>query len=108
MALRARRLGRFPRAAEAARAEGRYIGIGLANYVEGTGRGPFEPVTVRIGPSGRIHVATGAAAMGQGTKTMLAQVVAEQLGGDSSKVVVDRRHRPGSRWASAASTAGRR
>ena len=68
--------------------QGRRIGIGLAVYVEGTGRGPFEPVQVRVAENGRIHVATGAAAMGQSTKTMLAQVVAEQLGGDMSNVVV--------------------
>jgi aerobic carbon-monoxide dehydrogenase large subunit len=73
---------------EAARREGRHIGLGLANYVEGTGRGPFEHVSVRVEPSGRIYVATGAAAMGQGTATMLAQIVAEQLGGDMSRVVV--------------------
>ena len=71
-----------------ARQHGRYIGIGVANFVEGTGRGPFEPVTVRIGPSGKIHVFTGAAAMGQSTKTMLAQIVAEQLGGDLANVTV--------------------
>jgi aerobic carbon-monoxide dehydrogenase large subunit len=71
-----------------ARKEGRYLGIGMANYVEGTGRGPFEPVSVRIGENGRIHVASGAAAMGQSTKTMLAQVVAEQLGCDMNNVSV--------------------
>ena len=73
---------------QAARAEGRYIGIGLANYVKGTGRGPFEAVTVRIGPSGRIHVYSGATAIGQGTHTMFAQIVAEQLGGDIENVTV--------------------
>jgi carbon-monoxide dehydrogenase large subunit len=72
----------------AARREGRYIGIGVANFVEGTGRGPFEPVTVRIGPSGKVHVYTGAAAMGQGIRTALAQVVAEQLGGDLANITV--------------------
>ncbi len=71
-----------------ARAEGRMIGIGLANSVEGTGRGPYEQVSVRISSSGMVHVATGAAAMGQGTKTMLAQVVAEQLGRDIERIVV--------------------
>ena len=70
------------------RAEGRYLGIGLANFVEGTGRGPYETVTVGISPSGNILVATGATAMGQSTQTMLAQVVAEQLGGDLSLVSV--------------------
>jgi len=71
-----------------ARREGRYLGIGLANYVEATGRGPYEPASVRIAPNGKIHVATGASAMGQSTKTMLAQIVAEQLGGAMDQVVV--------------------
>jgi carbon-monoxide dehydrogenase large subunit len=53
-----------------------------------TGRGPFEPATVRINASGKVHVATSAVAMGQGTKTMLAQIVAEQLGGDMTNIVV--------------------
>lgn len=71
-----------------ARAQGRYLGIGLANFVKGTGRGPFEAVTVRVGPSGKVHVYTGAAAMGQGTRSMLAQVVAAELGGDVANVTV--------------------
>jgi carbon-monoxide dehydrogenase large subunit len=78
----------FPERRRAARAQGRWLGIGLANFVKGTGRGPFEVVTVRIGASGRVHVYTGAAAMGQGTHTMLAQIVAEQLGGDLACVSV--------------------
>jgi carbon-monoxide dehydrogenase large subunit len=63
----------------AARAQGRYIGIGLVNYVEATGRGPFESVSIRISPSGEIIAATGATAQGQGVKTMIAQVVADAL-----------------------------
>jgi carbon-monoxide dehydrogenase large subunit len=78
----------FPARQAAARAQGRYIGIGLANYCKGTGRGPFESATVRIAPSGKVHVYTGASAMGQGTRTMLAQVVAEQLGGALDNVTV--------------------
>jgi len=60
----------------------------MANFVKKTGQGPFESVTVRIGPSGRVLVYTGGTAIGQGTKTMLAQVVAEQLGGDMSNIDV--------------------
>jgi carbon-monoxide dehydrogenase large subunit len=70
----------FPARQEKGRREGRWIGIGLANYVEATGRGPFESVSLRIGPSGAIFVATGASAQGQGTKTMLAQLAAESFG----------------------------
>ena len=78
----------FPARQEKALKEGRYIGVGIANYVKGTGRGPFETVTVRIGPSGKIMVYSGAAAMGQSTHTMLTQIVAEHLGGDMSNVDV--------------------
>ncbi len=78
----------FPARQAAARAEGRHLGIGIGNYVKGTGRGPFEAVTVRIGTSGRIHVATGGSAIGQGTRSMLSRVVAGQLGGDPANIEV--------------------
>ena len=73
---------------EDARADGRYLGMGISFGVKGTGRGPFETATVRIGTSGKISVYTGAAPMGQSTHTMMAQVVAEQLGGDMSNIDV--------------------
>ena len=60
--------------------EGRLIGIGLAHAMKGTGRGPFESGVVRVAPSGRVTVFTGAAAMGQGLKTALAQICARELG----------------------------
>jgi aerobic carbon-monoxide dehydrogenase large subunit len=62
-----------------ARAEGRHIGIGIGNGMKGTGRGPFESGIVRVGRSGRISVYTGAMPMGQGIKTALAQICAEQF-----------------------------
>jgi carbon-monoxide dehydrogenase large subunit len=65
---------------QAARAAGRYLGIGIANYVEATGLGPFEGATVRIGPSGRIFLHTGASPQGQGHRTALAQICAEKFG----------------------------
>jgi carbon-monoxide dehydrogenase large subunit len=64
----------------AARAQGRYRGIGIANYVEGTGLGPFEGVSVRVLPNGKVAVATGATAQGQGTHTALSQIVADEVG----------------------------
>ncbi len=78
----------FPARQKSARAEGRYVGIGIANYVEGTGLGPFEGVTVRILPSGRVAVTTGAATQGQGTHTMLAQIVADHLGARIEDIVL--------------------
>ncbi|MEW6454842.1 MAG: xanthine dehydrogenase family protein molybdopterin-binding subunit [Pseudomonadota bacterium] len=58
----------------------RFIGIGIANYVEGTGLGPFEGVTVRVMTNGKVAVATGATNQGQGTRTTLSQIVADQIG----------------------------
>ena len=59
----------LPRRQAQARAEGRYIGIGLAHGIKGTGRGPFEFGNVRISPTSRVTVSTGAAPMGQGLAT---------------------------------------
>jgi carbon-monoxide dehydrogenase large subunit len=70
----------FPLRRSKARAEGRHLGVGLANYVEGTGLGPFEGVTVRVLPNGKVAVATGATAQGQGTRTTLSQIVADEVG----------------------------
>ena len=72
--------GEFSGRQAAARKEGRYLGIGIANYVEGTGRGPFESAIVRIKPSGKIVIYTGATDQGQGLKTALAQVCSAQTG----------------------------
>jgi len=72
--------GSFRARQSRARAEGRYLGIGIGNYVEGTGLGPFEGVTVRVLPNGRVAVATGATSQGQGTRTTLSQIVADRIG----------------------------
>jgi aerobic carbon-monoxide dehydrogenase large subunit len=55
------------------------IGVGYALYTEGTGVGPFESSHVRIEPSGRVSVLTGASTQGQGHRTTLAQIAAEAL-----------------------------
>ena len=65
---------------EAALLEGKYLGFGLANYVEGTGRGPFESAVVRIGASGIVMIETGATSQGQGIETALAQIAAGEIG----------------------------
>ncbi len=67
---------------------GRYLGLGIGNGVKGTGRGPFELGIVRIGRSGRISVYTGAMPMGQGIKTALAQICAEQFGVAPANITV--------------------
>lgn len=70
----------FPERQKAALAEGRYIGIGMANAVKGTGRGPFESGSVRVNQDGSVSVFTGAVAMGQGIATALSQICADELG----------------------------
>ena len=79
LALDAIGYGDFAARQDRARRDGRYLGVGLGNGMKGTGRGPFESGIVRIGRSGRISVYTGAMPMGQGIKTALAQICAEQF-----------------------------
>jgi carbon-monoxide dehydrogenase large subunit len=62
-----------------AEAGGRRLGVGVAMFIEATGRGPFETARVRLTPTGRIMVHTGAASAGQGHETTLAQVAADAL-----------------------------
>lgn len=78
----------FRRRQAAAWDAGRYIGLGVVLYVEDTGLGPYEGVTVRVEPNGRVVVMTGAAPQGQGHHTFLAQVVADSLGVDFADVQV--------------------
>jgi len=72
----------------AARADGRYLGLGIGCYVEGTGVGPFESAMVRIDPSGKIFVSGGACPQGQGMETIFAQVVADAWSVDPEDVVI--------------------
>jgi aerobic carbon-monoxide dehydrogenase large subunit len=68
--------------------DGRYLGLGIGCYVEGTGVGPFESATVRIDPSGKIFVSSGACPQGQGMETIFAQVVADAWSVDPDDVVM--------------------
>lgn len=62
------------------RAEGRYVGIGIAPFVETTGVGPYEGARVTVETDGKVSVATGVGTQGQGHFTSFAQIVADQLG----------------------------
>jgi carbon-monoxide dehydrogenase large subunit len=80
---------RHIQAAERARGnEGRLLGIGLAAYVMLSGLGPHESSLLRVDPSGKIALVTGASPHGQGTATALAQIVADELGIDPGDVRV--------------------
>ncbi|MFB6299729.1 MAG: xanthine dehydrogenase family protein molybdopterin-binding subunit [Halobacteriales archaeon] len=74
---------------ERLRSDGRYLGIGLANYVESAGtKGLFESGQVRVHPSGGVTVFAGTHSHGQGHGTTYAQIVADELGVDYENVEV--------------------
>jgi aerobic carbon-monoxide dehydrogenase large subunit len=72
----------------AGRKQGKYYGIGMSTYVEicaigpsaATPAGGWESGTVRIEPTGKVTVLTGASPHGQGQETTFAQLVADQFG----------------------------
>lgn len=70
------------------RAEGRYLGVGIGCYVEGTGVGSFEGAKVEIDASGRIIIATGATAHGQAHETVYSQIAADLWSVDPSRILL--------------------
>ena len=70
------------------RAQGRYLGIGVVNYVEATATVPNESVSVRVAADGHVTVVTGAAPQGQGHVTMLSNLVGRLLGIDPETIDV--------------------
>ena len=81
-------LDEFRKKQSVARANGRYLGLGLGCYVEGTGVGPFEGATIRIDPTGKVYLAGGACSQGQGMETIFSQIVADAWKVDPKDVVV--------------------
>jgi carbon-monoxide dehydrogenase large subunit len=69
-------------------ADGKKVGLGIVSYVEGTGIGPYEGSRVQVQASGRVSVVTGVGTQGQGHMTSFAQIVADQLGIDPTKIDV--------------------
>ena len=82
-------------------ANGKYLGLGLASYVEICGLGPsqvagaigfqgglWESAIVRFHPTGKVHVFIGASPHGQGEETTFAQIVASEIGVDTDDVKV--------------------
>lgn len=62
--------------------QGKYAGIGIVTYVEGTGIGPYEGARITVETNGKVNLATGVGTQGQGHFTVFAQIVADQLGVD--------------------------
>jgi carbon-monoxide dehydrogenase large subunit len=70
------------------RSQGRLMGIGISSYAEICALGPsaavpaggWESATVRVEPSGKVTVLTGASPHGQGEETTFAQLAADFFG----------------------------
>jgi carbon-monoxide dehydrogenase large subunit len=74
---------------EKTRKPGRLVGVGISCFNEDTCLAPFEGANVRVFPSGKVVVTSGAGAQGQGVRTILAQIAAEQLGVKVEDVLVE-------------------
>jgi aerobic carbon-monoxide dehydrogenase large subunit len=84
-----------------ARAQGRHLGLGLATFCERTGYGTpafaargmevtpgWETVEMTMDPSGWIEARIGASPHGQGLRTTLAQIIADELGTSPDRVKI--------------------
>ena len=84
-----------------ARAQGRHLGLGLATFCERTGYGTpafaargmevtpgWETVEMTMDPSGWIEARIGASPHGQGLRTTLAQIIADELGTSPERVKI--------------------
>lgn len=67
-------------AIDARRAAGDAVGLGLAVFVEKSGLGPSDGVRLSVDATGGVELVTGAASVGQGVETALAQIAADGLG----------------------------
>src|SRR5882672_4343538 len=78
---------------EAARKQGKLIGVGFSTYIEacsiapskvvgslGAQAGLYESGIVRVHPTGKVTVLTGSHSHGQGHETTFSQLVADELG----------------------------
>jgi carbon-monoxide dehydrogenase large subunit len=78
----------FPKLQEAARKEGRFIGLGIGQELTPEGcsmprstlLGGWDGCTVRVNPSGQVTILTGVTSPGSGNETAIAQIVADELG----------------------------
>jgi carbon-monoxide dehydrogenase large subunit len=66
----------------------RYLGIGIAFYMEGTGVGSFEGARVQIDSSGKLLVSVGASGHGQGHETVFSQIAADLWGLNPKDITV--------------------
>jgi len=94
-------MGQFRARQQAARAEGRWLGLGMSVFAERTGPGTpvfaarrmvitpgFERVELVMDPSGSLEARIGSSPHGQGLKTTLAQLIADETGVGPDKIRV--------------------
>ena len=74
---------------EQRREAGEQIGVGVAMFMEKSGLGPWETGAVEVDPDGLVRVRSGCSSVGQGIRTVLAQIVAERLQLDHTRVRVE-------------------
>jgi carbon-monoxide dehydrogenase large subunit len=74
----------------AARAAGRYLGVGTSSYIEPTAAGGgyygTEGATIRIEPSGKVNVYVAGGSAGNSVETTVVQLTADALGVDIADV----------------------
>jgi carbon-monoxide dehydrogenase large subunit len=101
MAVAAIDLPAFRARQQQARAQGRYLGIGFATFSERTGYGSpafaargmeitpgWETAVLTVDPSGFIEARIGASPHGQGLRTTLAQIIADEIGVEPQTIKV--------------------
>ena len=94
-------IAQFRARQQAARAEGRWLGLGISVFAERTGPGTpafaarrmvitpgFERVELVMDPSGSLEARIGSSPHGQGLKTALAQLIADETGVAPDKIRV--------------------
>jgi aerobic carbon-monoxide dehydrogenase large subunit len=92
----------FKQEQEAARARGKYLGLGISTYVEicgiaptawitseGWGAGLWESSNVKVHLTGKVVVTTGSMPHGQGIETSFAQIVSDELGVPYDDIVIE-------------------
>lgn len=78
----------------AARQQGRYLGLGIATYIEPTGAAGSIPTMtgelaqVRIEPTGKVTATMSTHSQGHGTATTMAQIFADRIGAPYEDVTV--------------------
>ena len=80
LALRLADAAGFAAREQDAKARGRLLGRGFANYVESSIGAPKERAEITVRPGRRVEVVVGTQPSGQGHETSFAQVIADQLG----------------------------